>query len=167
MNSFEKIRKKKFCQLMIAYGLVTFLGVICSIVIKEEIEKRSYYIPKEDVNVEYGVPGQVELKELQPKENIRLGISNSVYVEEEKLYVYLTNFKENEFAMNAFLYDEEKNIYAESGMIWQEHYLPYLQLDKELLSGKEYYINIAFYNRNDMTSEGSIWIRVGEPVVKK
>ena len=32
-----------------------------------------YYIPKTDVNAKYGVPQQVELNELNPKENIRLG----------------------------------------------------------------------------------------------
>ena len=52
-------------------------------------------------------------------------------------------------------------------MIKQEQYLPYLLPEKDLVQGKEYYINVAFYNMNDMTSEGSIWIRIGEIVQEK
>ena len=40
--------------------------------------------------------------------------------------------------------------------------LPYLLLDKKLLEDKDYYMNVVFYNINDMTNEGSIWIRVGK-----
>lgn len=161
MNSFEKVRWKRLVRL-IEYGLVVLLGVICIIELGKYIGEKPYYVPEADVNVEYGIPFQVELEELIPKENIRIGFHNPVYIEKEKLYVYLTNYKECEVAISAFLYDEDKNMYASSGKIKSGQFLPYLLLDQELLQGKEYYINIAFYNINDMTSEGSIWIKIGE-----
>ena len=74
----------------------------------------------------------------------------------------MTNYKESEVTISALLYDEDKNLYAESGMIKQEQYLAYLLPQKDLIQGKEYYINVAFYNKDDMTSEGSIWIKIGE-----
>lgn len=162
MNSWKEIRQRKLIKLVIAYGLVAFMGVVCIIIIREQIEKRSYYVPERDVNAESGVPLEIGLREMKPKENMRIGIYDSIYIEEGRLFVYLTNDKENEYAMNVFLYDEDKNLYAQSGLIWQEQYLPYLQLDKELLQDKDYYMNVVFYNIKDMTNEGSIWIRVGK-----
>ena len=162
MNSLKEIRRRKFIKLIIAYSLVAVVGAIGIVMIREQIEKRSYYVPKTDANAEYGVPLQINLQEVKPKENIRIGIYDSIHIEDDRLFVYLTNYKENDYAMSIFLYDEDKNVYAESGLIWQEQFLPYLQLDKELLQEKEYYMNVAFYNINDMTSEGSIWIRVGK-----
>lgn len=162
MNSLKEIRQRKFIKFIIAYGLVAFMGVVCITIVKGQIEKRSYYVPKTDVNAERGVPTEIGLKEIKPKENIRIGIYDSIYIEEDRLFVYLTNYKESEYAMSVFLYDEDKNMYAHSGLIRQEQFLPYIQLDKELLQDKEYYMNIVFYNINDMTNEGSIWIRVGK-----
>lgn len=167
MNSFEKIRRKKLAGIITAYGLVILLGIICMLELRERIGKRQYYVPEAEENAEYGIPLHVELEELKPKEKIKIGFHNPVYVEDDKLYVYLTNYKENEVAISAFLYDEDRKMYAGSGMIQQEQFLPYLLLDKELLCEKEYYINIAFYNTSDMTSEGSIWIRIGELVEKE
>lgn len=167
MNSFDEIRKKKRIKLILGYGLAVLGGIICIILLKVHIEKNAYYIPKEDVNAEAGVPLQVKLVELNPKEKVRIGFHNPVYTQENKVYVYLTNYKENEVTISAFLYDEDKNLYAESGMIKQEQYLPYLFPEKDLVQGKEYYINVAFYNANDKTSEGSIWIRIGEIVQEK
>lgn len=162
MNSWKEVRQRKLIKLIIAYGLVAFIGVVCIMIIRGQIEKRSYYVPETDVNAEPGVPLEIGLREMKPKENMRIGIYDSIYVEEDRLFVYLTNNKENEYAMNVFLYDEDKNIYAESGLIWQEQFLPYIQLDKELLQDKDYYMNVVFYNIKDMTNEGSIWIRVGK-----
>ena len=162
MNSLREIKRRKLCKMILAYGLVAFIGVICFLKIREQREEWSYYVPKTDEHAESGIPLQVGLKEIKPKENVRIGIYDSIYIEDDKLFLYLTNYKESGYAMNAFLYDENKNMYAESGLIWQEQFLPYLQLDKEVLQEKEYYLNIAFYNINDMTSEGSIWIRVGK-----
>jgi hypothetical protein len=167
MNSFEEIRKKKRIKLILGYGLAVLFGIICIILLKAHIEKRAYYIPKADENAESGIPLQVELEELNPEENLRIGFHNPVYIQQDKVYVYLTNYKENEVTISAFLYDEDKNLYAESGMIKQEQYLPYLLLEKDLVQGKEYYINVAFYNMNDMTNEGSIWIRIGEIAQEK
>ncbi len=167
MNSFEEIRKKKRIKLILGYGLAVLVGILCIILIMVHTGKNAYYVPEEDVNAEDGVPLQVELEELNPKENVRIGFHNPVYTQEGKVYVYLTNYKENEVTISAFLYDEDKNLYAESGMIKQEQYLPYLLPEKDLVQGKEYYINVAFYNMNDMTSEGSIWIRIGEIVQEK
>lgn len=162
MNSFDEIRKEKLVKRILGYGLVVLFGIICIILLKALIEKRAYYIPKADVNAEVGVPPQVELEELNPKEKVRISFHNPVYIQQDKMYVYLTNYKENEVTISALLYDEDKNLYAESGMIKPEQYLPYLILERDLLEGKDYYINVAFYNMNDMTSEGSIWIRIGE-----
>lgn len=162
MNSLEEIKRRKFGKFLTAYSLVALIGVVCIVVIKGQIENRLYYVPKTDVNIENGVPLEIGLKEMKPKENIRVGIYDSICIEEDKLFVYLTNYEENEYAMSLFLYDEDKNIYAESGLIGQGQFLPYIQLHKELLQDKEYYLNVAFYNRNDMTSEGSVWIRVGK-----
>lgn len=167
MNSFDEIRKKKLVKYILGYGLAVLFGVICVILLKVHLEKQAYYIPKADVNAETGVPLQVELEELNPKEKVRIGFHNPVYIQQDKLYVYLTNYKENKVTISALLYDEDKNLYAESGMIKQEQYLPYLLLKKDLVQGKEYYINVAFYNVNDMTSEGSIWIRIGEIAQEK
>ena len=161
MNSFEKIRWKRLAR-VIAYSLVVLLGVICILELGKYIGKKPYYVPEAEVNVEYGIPLQVELEELIPKENIRIGFHHPVYIEKEKLYMYLTNYKECEVAISAFLYDEDRNMYASSGMIKPDQFLPYLLLNQELLYEKEYYINIAFYNINDMTSEGSIWIKLGK-----
>ena len=122
MNSWKEVRQRKLIKLVIAYGLVAFLGVICIIIVKEQMEKRSYYVPKTDVNVESGVPLGIDLREMKPKENMRIGIYDSIYIEEDKLFLYLTNDKENQYAMNVFLYDEDKNLYAQSGLIWQEQY---------------------------------------------
>ena len=124
MNSFEKIRCKKLGFISIVYGLIALLGVICMMELGERIEKRRYYIPQAEENVEDGIPCEVELEELIPKENIRIGFHDPVYVEEEKLYVYLTNYKECEVLISAFLYDEDKNMYASSGIIRQEQFLP-------------------------------------------
>lgn len=162
MNSFKKIKWRKNGFIIVAYGLVVFLGMVCMIKIGERIGKKDYYVPKAEENAEYGIPLNVELEELIPKENIRIGFYNPVYVEDEKLYVYLTNYKECGVAISAFLYGEDKSIYAQSGMIRQGQFLPYLLLDKELLCDKEYYLNVAFYNINDMTNEGSIWIKIGK-----
>ena len=167
MNSFEQIRKKKRIKIILGYGLAVLGGILCMILLKVHIGKNAYYIPEADANAEDGVPLQVELEELNPKEKVRIGFHNPVYTLEDKVYVYLTNYKENEVTISAFLYDEDKNLYAESGMIKQEQYLPYLLPEKDLVQGKEYYINVAFYNMNDMTSEGSIWIRIGEIVQEK
>lgn len=167
MNSFEEIRKKKRIKLILGYGLAVLVGILCIILIMVHTGKNAYYIPKADVNAEAGIPFEVELEELNPKENVRIGFHNPVYTQEGKVYVYLTNYKENKVTISAFLYDEDKNLYAESGMIKQEQYLPYLLPEKDLVQGKEYYINVAFYNMNDMTSEGSIWIRIGEIVQEK
>ena len=167
MNSFDEIRKKKRIKLILGYGLAVLGGILCIILLNVQIEKNAYYIPEADVNAEAGVPLQMELEELNPKEKVRIGFLNPVYTEEDKLYLYLTNYKENEVTISAFLYDEDKTLYAGSGMIKQGQYLPYLLLEEELLQGKEYYINVAFYNRNDMTSEGSIWIRIGEIAQEK
>ena len=162
MDSFEKIRRKKLACIIMVYALTVLLGVICIMTLKEYLEEKRYYIPETDKNAEYGIPSDVELEELTPKEKIRIGFHNNVYVEEDKLYVYLTNYKESEVLISAFLYDEDKKMYANSGIIKQEHFLPYLIIDNELMYGKEYYLNIAFYKMEDMTSEGSIWIRIGE-----
>lgn len=167
MNSFDEIRKKKLIKLICGYGLAALGGIICVILLKAHIGKNTYYIPETDINAENGVPIQVELEELNPKEKVRIGFHNPVYAEEDKVYVYLTNYIENEVTISAFLYDEDKNLYAESGMIKQEQYLPYLLLEKELVQEKEYYINVAFYNMNDMTSEGSIWLKIGEIAQEK
>ena len=162
MNSFDEIKKKKRVKYILAYGLTVIIGIICIILFKEYIEKKSYYIPVADTNAASGIPLNMELEQLNPKENIRIGFHNPVYTQEDKVYVYLTNYKESEVTISALLYDEDKNLYAESGMIKQDQYLAYLLPQKDLIQGKEYYINVAFYNKNDMTSEGSIWIRIGE-----
>lgn len=152
---------------MIAYGLVVLLGIVSIMLLWQRIGKKTYFIPNADEHAVFGIPSQIELEELNPKDNIRIGFHNPVYVEEDRLYVYLTNYKESEVTISAFLYDEEKKMYAGSGMIFQEYHLPYLQLNEELSAGKEYYVNVAFYNKNDMTSEGSIWLKVGELVKEK
>lgn len=161
MDSLNKIRWKKACKWIAVYGLIVAFAILSAWFLKEQNKRNTYYIPKEEINAEDGIPEQVKLEELNPTKNIRIGFHNPVYVEGEKVYVYLTNYKENEVAISAFLYDENKELYAESGMIKQEQYLPYLVLDKETEAGKEYYINVAFLNEKDMTSEGSIWIRIG------
>lgn len=162
MNSFERIKWKKVACKIIVYVLVVLLGIICLAELRERREERQYYVPKAEKNAEQGIPLQVELEELIPKENIRIGFHNPVYVEDDRLYVYLTNYKASEVAISCFLYDEDMNLYAGSGMIKQDWFLPYLVPDKELLYDKQYYLNIAFYNINDMTNEGSIWIKIGE-----
>lgn len=167
MDSFEKMRRKKLVSIIVVYGFVILLGMFCVMAVKDRIEKKRYYVPETEENAEAGIPSGVKLEELRPKENIRIGIQNPVYAEEDKLYVYLANYKESEVAISAFLYDEDMIMHADSGMIWQEQYLPYMILDGELSGGKEYYLNIAFYNVNDMTSEGSIWVKVGEIGNKK
>lgn len=167
MNLFEKTGQKKFGKYMIAYGLVVLLGAVSIMLLWQRIGKKTYYVPDAEENAVYGIPSQIELEELNPKDNIYIGFHNPVYVEEDRLYVYLTNYKESEVTISAFLYDEDKKMYASSGMIMQGQYLPCLLLNEELSAGKEYYVNVAFYNRNDMTSEGSIWVKVGEIVKEK
>lgn len=152
---------------MIAYVLIVLLGAVTIMLLWQRFGKKTYFVPDADENAVHGIPGQVELEELKPKDTICIGFHNPVYIEEDRLYLYLTNYKESEVTISAFLYDEEKKMYAGSGMIFQEQHLPYLQLNEELSAGKEYYVNVAFYNRNDMTSEGSIWIKVGELVKEK
>lgn len=162
MNSFEKMRYRKLGRMIITYGLIVLLGIICAMKLSGYIRKHRYYIPEAEPNAECGIPPYAELEELNPKETIRIGFRNPVHTEGDKLYVYLTNYKESEVSISAILYDEDKNIYAGSGMIKKGYFLPYLRLDKDLLCGKEYYIKVVFYNTKDMTNEGSIWIKIGE-----
>lgn len=152
---------------MIAYGLVVLLGIVSIMLLWQRIGKKTYFIPNADEHAVFGIPSQIELEELNPKDNIRIGFHNPVYVEEDKLFIYLTNYQDSEVTISAFLYDEDRDMYADSGMILQGQYLPYLSLSKELKADKEYYVNVAFYNTDDMTSEGSIWLKVGELVKEK
>ena len=162
MDSLNRMRWKRICTRIVIYGATALFLAAGLLLLQEQIKNKSYYVPKEEKNVQPGIPLQTELEELMPTEEIRIGFHNPVYVEDDKVFVYLTNYKENQVAISAFLYDEEKNLYANSGMIKQEQHLPYLTLKDELKCGTMYYINVAFYNTNDMTSEGSIWIRIGE-----
>lgn len=162
MDSLNRIRWKRIGTRIVIYGLAALFGALGLLLLKEPVLNRSYYVPKEEENVQPGSPAQLELEELMPTENIKIGFHHPVYVENGKVYVYLTNYKENEVAISAFLYDEEKELYASSGMINRDRHLPYLTLSRELKQGTMYYINVAFYNTNDMTSEGSIWIKIGE-----
>ena len=162
MDSFNKVRWKRMSIRIAIYGFVAVLSAVGLFMIREQIKKKSYYVPKEEKNVQHGIPSQMELEELMPTEDIKIGFHHPVSVEGDKVYVYLTNHKENEVAISAFLYDEEHELYASSGMINQDRHLPYLTLIRELKQGTMYYINVAFFNTDDMTSEGSIWIKIGE-----
>ena len=162
MDSLNRIRWKRIGTRIVIYGLVALLGAAGLLLLKEPILNQSYYVPKEEENVQPGSPEQLELEELMPTEDIKIGFHHPVYVENGKVYVYLTNYKENEIAISAFLYDEEHELYASTGMINQDRHLPYLTLNRELKQGTMYYINVAFFNTGDMTSEGSIWIKIGE-----
>lgn len=162
MDSLNRIRWKRIGIRIVTYGLIMLLGIAGLFVVKEHRQKNTYYVPKQEKDVEQGIPLQMELEELNPTDQIRIGFHHPVQVEDDKVFAYLTNYRENEVAISAFLYDEDKNLYANSGMIKPGQHLPYLTLSRELKQGTMYYINVAFYNTNDMTSEGSIWIKIGE-----
>ena len=92
MDSLNRVRWKRICIRIVLYGAAAFFLAAGLLLLKEQITEKSYYVPKEEQNVQPGIPLQMELEELTPTEEIRVGFHNPVYVEDDKVFVYLTKY---------------------------------------------------------------------------
>lgn len=161
MNPFDRIRLRRMLGGIGTCILVVILGIFCVMtVVKMKEGSKQYYIPAHDENALRGVPGQVALEEITPKEGMKIGFSIPPLYREDRLYINLTNYEENDFYLSALLYDDQKHFVADSGLIDNGEYLPYLIIEKRLDVNADYLLKVVAYHKDKMTNEGSVWIRV-------
>ena len=93
----------------------------------------------------------------------QVGMTRGISLQNDKAYIFFTNFSSNDVWMKLRIYDSAENILGESGLIKPDEYIEYISLKTDICEN-EVIVKVMCYEPETYYSAGSVQISV--PVVK-
>ena len=139
--------------------LLVFLIVFYSFSINE---KKQFVEPQFESNYKDGIPDVERFEErlLKVDEGYTFYVNPSPIFHNDSLLVNFTSVNSNKVLLKLRVFDSQKNLIGETGVLKAGQFLDYVKLDNSIKDGDEITFVVMGYEKDSYLSAGSVSVKV-------